>query len=351
MTAPGKIHSEAEFRTLPPPKVSIVVPVYNVERYIGRCFDSVVSQTYPNLECIFVDDCGTDASMDLLRERVANYRGRIAFKILRHERNSGLSAARNTGTDAASGDYVYFLDSDDVITADCIALLAEPLRERRVDFVLGNYVSGGERACFLPVRLPSGFFDGNEKIRSSYFRGDWFMMAWNKLVSRDFLNREKLRFCAGLLHEDNLWSFQLACLARSMCVVRAPTYVYMIRESSITTTKTRKKLDSLIRIAELMESFSRERGLLDDPETARFVASWREGLVSRARPYKASWKTYRDAVRVSGFSAKTFRALSGSEKLRYLHCLLPAPIGFSYLGAVNIFATAIRKCFRKMRKK
>lgn len=336
----------------PSVSVSIVVPVYNVESFVGRCLDSIFAQTYSPLECIVVDDCGTDASMDIVRERLANYRGNISFKILRHEKNRGLSAARNTGAAAAGGDYVYFLDSDDMITPDCIAQLAAPLRERRVDFVLGNYASGGEHACFLPVRLPTGFLDGNEKIRASYFRSDWFMMAWNKLVSRDFLNREKLQFCEGLLHEDNLWSFQLACTARSMCVVNALTYVYTIRGNSITTAKTRKNLDALARIVNECECFARERGIADAPDVEIFLTQERERLLSAARNYgiSATWKIYKTQIRPTGFSLKKFRALSPAWKARYVNHLFPAPLGFAY--ALFIFKTLaiVARRFRRIAK-
>ena len=175
----------------PLPTVSIIVPVYNVAGYVGRCFDSIAAQTYQNLECIFVDDCGTDASMEVVCNRIADYRGNISFKIIRHEKNRGLSAARNTGVDAATGEYVYFLDSDDLITPDCIALLVDPLRERKVDFVLGNYTSGGDRFCFIPIKESDGFILGNEEIRSRYLRGGWFMMVWNRLVNREFFLREQ----------------------------------------------------------------------------------------------------------------------------------------------------------------
>ena len=326
--------NKASAKSLPLPAVSIVVPVYGVEKYVGRCFDSVAAQTYPNLECVFVDDRGPDASMDVLRERIAAYRGNVRFRVVRHERNRGLSAARNTGADAATGEYVYFLDSDDLLTPDCVALLAEPLRERRVDFVLGNYASGGDRSCFIPVKAADGFIRGNAEIRARYLRGEWFMMAWNRLVKREFLVRENLRFAEGLLHEDNLWSFQLACVAESMCVVRAPTYVYTIRGNSIMTAKSRKNLDSLVRIADEMDTFARERALSGDADVVRFVASWREGLTFNARPYGASWETYRSAVRSRGFSRKTFAALGAAGKLRYLHHLLPAPLGFVYVLAV-----------------
>ena len=102
------------------PKISIIIPIYNVEPYIEDCLQSVMRQTYRGMmECILVDDCGTDNSMKVAEQLIKIYNGPIDFKVLHHEHNRGLSAARNTGIDAACGDYVYFLDSDDWISDDC----------------------------------------------------------------------------------------------------------------------------------------------------------------------------------------------------------------------------------------
>lgn len=332
--------------------VSIIVPVYNVAGYVGRCFDSIAAQTYPHLECIFVDDCGTDASMEIVRERIAAYRGNISFKIVRHEKNRGLSAARNTGVDAATGEYVYFLDSDDLVTPDCIALLAEPLQAHWVDFVIGNYASGGDRVSFVPVTR-EGAILGNAEIRSCHLRYEWFVMAWNRLVNRAFFLREQLYFAEGLLHEDNLWSFQLACCAQSMCAVKAPTYIYIIRGGSITTAVSRKKLDAFVRIADELESFVKERNLENDPEVVQFVTLWRERLVQNARPYgvRTAWNVYCQTIRIQGFSLNKFRRLNAFGKLKYLHHLLPAPLGFVLVWIVSLVTPKALALLQAVRRK
>lgn len=98
------------------PKISIIIPVYNVAEYITECLQSVIRQTYQGeIECIIVEDCGTDNSIAVAERLIAEYRGSIEFRILHHERNRGLSAARNTGTDAATGDYIYYLDRITII--------------------------------------------------------------------------------------------------------------------------------------------------------------------------------------------------------------------------------------------
>ncbi len=106
-------------------KISIIVPVYNVERYIEECLKSVMEQNFGGaLECIVVDDCGSDSSMAVVERLTGAYTGPIEFRIISHDRNRGLSAARNSGIRAASGDYVSFLDSDDRLLPGAIAAMA-----------------------------------------------------------------------------------------------------------------------------------------------------------------------------------------------------------------------------------
>jgi len=96
-------------------KVSIIIPLYNVKKYISDCLLSVARQTFRGkIECIIVDDCGTDNSVTLAEQFIAGYDGPIEFTMCHHNHNRGLSAARNTGIDVATGDYIYFLDSDDL---------------------------------------------------------------------------------------------------------------------------------------------------------------------------------------------------------------------------------------------
>ena len=121
------------------PKISIIIPIYNVAEYITECLQSVMRQTYKGeIECILVDDCGKDKSISVAEQLISDYKGQIEFRILHHEHNRGLSAARNTGTDAATGDYIYYLDSDDYISDDCIEVLTQPLEVCEYDMVLGD---------------------------------------------------------------------------------------------------------------------------------------------------------------------------------------------------------------------
>lgn len=172
-------------------KVSIVIPIYNVSVYIENCLESVRRQIYQDLEVILVDDCGTDNSMEIVQEYL-EYHNFVEVKIIHHTHNRGLSAARNTGLEAATGDYVYFLDSDDALMEDCIFILVAPVEAQSYDFVIGNYEVKGSNKEYPALTLPSGALRSNKEILHSYAEGRWYMMAWNKLCNRKFLLDNKL---------------------------------------------------------------------------------------------------------------------------------------------------------------
>ena len=108
-----------------PFKVSIIIPVYNAEKYLIRCLKSVIAQTYENLECIIVEDNSQDNSAKIIKSFIDSYKGNVFFKVIQHEVNKGLSEARNKGTTHATGEYIFYLDADDEILPKCIDLLVE----------------------------------------------------------------------------------------------------------------------------------------------------------------------------------------------------------------------------------
>ena len=225
------------------PLISIIVPVYNVAPYVDDCIKSVMRQTYKgDLECIVVDDCGTDDSMSIVEKVIEDYNGPITFKVLHHTQNRGLSAARNTGMDAAVGDYLFFLDSDDEITEDCLDALTEPLNEEWYDVVMGNVrcykiMPSGQKEIannHLELNIP----EDTELTPPMVMRtiSIWHnMTAWNRLFRKDFIADNRLRFKEGIIYEDHLWSFQIACLASSFFVLKQITYHYNLREGSISS--------------------------------------------------------------------------------------------------------------------
>lgn len=220
------------------PKISIIIPLYNVEEYIFECLQSVARQTYKGkIECIIVNDCGTDNSVKLVEQFIADYSGTIVFLLLHHEHNRGLSAARNTGVAAATGEYIYFLDSDDYISDDCIEVLVQPLQERMYDMVMGNLETFGNPCsiCFLPDGKSS--IMGNEAIfHEMYVDRMIYVMAWNKLLRTSLFHKHDLSFLEGQLHEDELWSYKVMTHIQSLAIQYDCTYHYRIRKNSIMET-------------------------------------------------------------------------------------------------------------------
>lgn len=122
-------------------KVSVLVPIYNVEKYIERCVISLMEQTYENIEYIFVNDCTNDKSIEVLEKTIKNYPNRYnQVKIIHHKENKGLAAARNTGLYASSGEYIIHIDSDDWVSKDCVSSLMAKAIETHSDIVDGAYV-------------------------------------------------------------------------------------------------------------------------------------------------------------------------------------------------------------------
>jgi len=218
-------------------KLSIIIPVYNVAPYIEDCLRSVMRQTYQGtMECLIVDDCGTDDSIAIAERTIASYEGPIVFQILHHERNRGLSAARNTGTLAAKGDYLYYLDSDDVITEDCMALLMGKAEEYpEAELVQGNHCCHtltGEMV--VPIKQYAlAIASLNDEVRKCYYRHA-IVTVWNKLIRRDFLIDHHLFYKEGIIHEDLLWFFYLLKNLDKVCFVSAVTYHWRNRPHSIT---------------------------------------------------------------------------------------------------------------------
>ncbi len=154
-----------------------------------------------------------------------------------------------------------FLDSDDEITCDCIEKLVAPLSKNLYDFVIGRYRTIGGKKPAPPLSLNDGTALCCDDIIRSYYKGGWYMMVCGKLCNVAFLKQNNLFLEEGLLHEDELWSFQLACLAQSMYVVNQESYIYKIREGSITmNSKTQEhRAIAFQKIISIMVDFVLER--------------------------------------------------------------------------------------------
>ncbi len=223
-------------------KISIIIPVYNVEQYVVQCLQSVTDQTWKDgeIECIVVDDCGTDRSMALVEEFLSSYSGRIDFKVVRHEMNRGISAARNSGMDIATGDYLTFIDSDDFFYPDALESYTLPIKNRYYDVVMAPF--NDSRPYLVDETKNGEFFSGQEilsnfcdAIISEVYNDGWYCVAWNKLYRSAFIRQKRLKFIEGLLYEDVPWNFISLFECNSVFAISTPVLYYRIRSNSIMT--------------------------------------------------------------------------------------------------------------------
>ena len=222
------------------PKVSIIIPVYNVSEYIEHSIRSVIAQTFTDIECIIVDDGCTDDSITKCEQWIREYEGPIKFIILHHEQNRGVSAARNTGIRQATGKWLFFLDSDDEITPHCIETL---LKVGEEDEAI-EMVHGSTRSCPTPEKDPRDLswqqlppsMNDSETIKYWFFHKHKMRNAsTNKLLRRSFIVEHQLFFKEGIIYEDTLWNYYLFNCLNQICVVTEITYYYHIRPGSIIT--------------------------------------------------------------------------------------------------------------------
>ena len=217
-------------------KVSIIIPVYNVASYVEQCLLSVYCQTYQNFEVLIIDDCGKDNSIQLVKkfiDKVADPR----FKIISHPENMGLSAARNTGIKKAKGKYLYFIDSDDFITENCIETFISLIKKYpNSDIIFGSasfYPNQWANFC-LDVKnnaIPE-YSDKRNWINNAFFKDDFLpVTAWNKLTKKEFIIKNNLFFKEGITYEDELWYFLMANSCQNIAFNKHNTYFYILENS------------------------------------------------------------------------------------------------------------------------
>ncbi len=201
------------------PGVSIIIPVYNAEKYLRECLDSTVRQTFTNIEIICVNDGSSDCSLQILKE-YASLEQRI---IIIDKFNSGLSSARNAAIDIARGKYVLFLDSDDLIDSELCARAYEKAEALCADLVFFNAVpftsQGVSTECFFKYPVVSGVF---RPTAIALFLGQ--VSAWNRLYRRSLI--QNIRFVEGLYYEDQPFSVEVNILAQRAGLIDQPLYYY-----------------------------------------------------------------------------------------------------------------------------
>ncbi|MGO4707680.1 glycosyltransferase family 2 protein, partial [Chryseobacterium sp. 2TAF14] len=210
------------------PLISINIPVFKCEKYILRCLESVKNQTYKNFEIILVNDCTPDESVAIVQQFIKE-NADLDIKILEHEINSGLSVVRNTGIKASKGKYIYFLDSDDEITSDCLELLIDSALKTDAQITIAqnrwiNTFDNTTKDFGFPTTADKNYYNDRLEIFSVYSNGGFPSSSWNKLIKRDFIIANEIYFVPGLFAQDELWFFHLLLKTDTLAVIDEITY-------------------------------------------------------------------------------------------------------------------------------
>ena len=225
-----------------PSKVSIVVPIYKVEKYLRRCVDSIINQTYRNLEIILVDDGSPDKCGQIIDE----YKEKDSRIISLHKKNGGLSDARNYGMKYVTGEYIFFLDSDDYIKSETIETLINLSLKYQADIVQGGFYYKYENYLLYDDRYYKEdsnpiILDNKELMYELIVNERVKNFAWGKLYKTDLI--KDLLFEKGVLFEDVFWAHNVMSRVKKYVICHKPLTYYVQREDSIVANYSVRNLD------------------------------------------------------------------------------------------------------------
>lgn len=272
------------------PTISVIIPVFRAETHLKDCLSALLTQEYLPSELILVDDCSPDQSMEVARQTVAACNcPQVRVQYVRLPQNAGVANARNQGLAHASGDYVFFLDSDDIVTPDCLkTLISEAKAHQWPDIVMGAFdIVGGEDRGQSQVVFRDAYTDRHEEMVHRYCSGEIYCMVWNQLVRREVITANKLSFLKGVSSgEDNLWSFYLFNKAQSLLTLSKVTLHYQCwNQNALTSISLRRKMNDRMRVAEDMQSSFNQGRLERSKDNLQYYWAFRWGTLVDLRKY------------------------------------------------------------------
>ena len=231
-------------------KLSVIMPVYNVEKYLPKCLDSLTGQTLKEIEIICINDGSSDSSSEILN-RYAARDNRITVI---NQENQGQGNARNYGINLAKGEYIAFVDSDDWLENNAFEILYEKAKKFDADTVEFNYneifeCSGQIKKHNYSIKLPENKVY-NQKITKKYLFGT-ISVSWNKIYKRDFINEYNIRFGSGRRAQDGVFAIKAKVYAQKIIFENKPLYNYNIRQSSSVNSSSSKQLELFQSLADI----------------------------------------------------------------------------------------------------
>ena len=242
--------------------ISIIIPIYNVEKYLKRCVDSVLCQKEVSLEVILVDDGSTDSSGKICDD----YASENSNVKCRHITNSGPSTAKNMGYDLALGNYVAFIDSDDEIKQDMFSVMLKSGYQHNADIVCCNYIQVDEEGNYSHTEHTDQEYvlTQDEALKAILIKDKIYSQCWTKIYKRDTMQKNGVRNTEGLkTEEDFIYNIQAFACSKTVCIVDKPLYIYTHRSKSLSKDYFRNHIsqyiDNRILRLELVDNIIRER--------------------------------------------------------------------------------------------
>lgn len=296
-----------------PLKLSLVLPMYGVERWIAACLNSIYSQPdAEQVEVILVDDGSPDKSHDIARHWLEN-QPINNWRIIRQP-NLGLSAARNTGLDAARGEFVWFIDTDDLIAPDAIAKLLSHISPA-IDVIAMTYYNIDENGNPLPHHFKN-YAELEVSGKDMLLTHELSVCVQFYCMRREFMRAKRLRMTEGLLHEDSEFTPRMMYFADRVQLINGPMYLLRQTPGSITHTVNPKRSFDLLRVANSLETFKRnvnEKNIICE-FNRQISTSFNTGLSLIARCDKAERKRFISEATKLSFLPKVLR-----NSIRFKH--------------------------------
>lgn len=241
--------------------LSIIIPVYGVEKYIKTCLDSVIPQMTDVCELIIVDDCTPDHSIEICRSIISEY-GEKHISIIQREKNGGLSAARNAGIEHATGKYCWFIDSDDYILDGAIQRVLNILDNSSIDLLCFDHTRNKENGTIIPTLTSVSevieLFSDKDKLRvmGRYLLGVWGFEVWRKVFSLDLIKKNNIYFEPNkeIFAEDICFLLYYLTFCNKIKIVPEKNYCYLVRNDSIMGKKT-SKLTEMVNLSKKQANY------------------------------------------------------------------------------------------------
>ncbi|WP_226063787.1 glycosyltransferase [Kaistella polysaccharea] len=322
------------------PLVTVSIPLYKCEDFLRACLESVRLQTYLNIEVTLINDETPDNSVEIAEQFIKDHNLQN-WKIYHLEKNAGLSVVRNKGIDTAKGKYLFFLDSDDTITPDCISILVEISEKTGAEMTMSQLeceqLETGEKSICIKIQSDKEIIVGNEEILEDFANSELVTYAVNKLFLVDFIRKNKIYFIPGLFAQDELWTFHLVLKLDKIAIYKGITYTYFLHSKSVIHNRNKRNFDNWFTIGKYIdEALNEEKNKYRKKLILKYLINYKSLTLLmnwKAQKNAVLWKeSYRNYKTLSSLSLFHYfsKDFSTSLKKTNLFIQLPTNLGFKF---------------------